>query len=112
MTRMTTREVSAALFGNEKMAEVVVALAAESGLATAQQVATRLRINHDLARKVLLRLVTAGVVRALPKEGGRRSAQYYEPVQGTAWDALLALATVVNEARVSVADAAPAAPQP
>ena len=88
---MTTRDLSSALFGNEKMAELVMAVLAEKSHTTAQQVANRLGINHDLARKPLLRLVDAGVLVALPKEGGRRSTQFYEVVPGARWSALVAL---------------------
>jgi predicted ArsR family transcriptional regulator len=92
---MQIRDVSSALFGNEKMAEVVLAMASQRGNATAQRVADDLSVNHDLARKPMLRLVEAGLLMALPKTGGRRSAQFYEVVEGPEWDALLALCQVL-----------------
>lgn len=95
---MTTRDLSSALFGNEKMIEVVLAVAAEHDHATAQQVAKRVGVNHDLARKPLLRLVEGGMLVALPREGGRRSPQYYEAAPGPRWEAMKALCrTLVQE---------------
>jgi hypothetical protein len=93
---MQLRDVSSALFGNEKMAEVVLALVAQQGHATAQQVATDLSVNHDLARKPMLRLVEAGLLVALPRVGGRRSTQFYEVVPGPEWDALVALCRALH----------------
>jgi hypothetical protein len=90
-----TRLVSAALFGNEKFAAVVAALADEGGSATAQQIAKASRIDHSLVRNVLIRCVGAGACRMLPKVGGSRSAQYYERVPGQLWDATLALASAI-----------------
>jgi len=92
---MQLRDVSSALFGNEKMVEIVLAMVSERGHATAQKVANDLLVNHDLARKPMLRLVEAGLLRALPKEGGRRSSQYYEVVEGPGWNALVALSQVL-----------------
>jgi DNA-binding transcriptional ArsR family regulator len=77
------------LFGNEKTAEVVRALKAE-GTATAQQITTRTGIAHSMVSDALKRLVQGEAVRALPKAGGSRSAQYYQPIDGHLWDALVA----------------------
>jgi predicted HTH transcriptional regulator len=85
-----TRRRSAALFGNEKIAEVVVALNLE-GTATAQQIHTTTRIAHSMIRDALGRLVQGGVVRALPKAGHSRSEQYYQPVEGNVWTALVTM---------------------
>lgn len=90
-----TRRVSAALFGNEKLVEVVLGLVEEGGLATAQQVARRLTITHATARQTLVRLAAAGMLRLLPKSGSTRSEQYYEAVEGNRWHALVALAAAV-----------------
>jgi hypothetical protein len=89
-----TRRRSAALFGNEKMAEVVVALD-EEGPATAQTIAARTGITHSLVRDVLLRLTAGGAARPLPRLGGSRSPQYYQPVNGDLWAALTAAAQAI-----------------
>jgi hypothetical protein len=96
---LTTRDLSSALFGNEKMIAVVLAVAAEHDHATAQQVAKRVGVNHDLARKPLLRLVEGGMLVALPREGGRRSPQYYEAAPGPRWEAMKALCRTLYKSR-------------
>jgi hypothetical protein len=98
-----TRRRSAALFGNEKTVEVVLALSSE-GVATAQQLHTSTGIAYSMVRDALGRLVQGGAVRALPKAGHRRSAQYYQPVEGRVWDALVAAAQALqDEAREQTA---------
>lgn len=94
-----TRRRSAALFGNEKIIEVVLALEAE-GTATAQMIVTKTNIAHSMVRDAIGRLVEGGVVRALPKTGGRRSPQYYQPVDSAAWESLVAaVRAVLDEIR-------------
>lgn len=88
----TTRELSAALFGNEKLVEVVLALGAQQGAATAQQLSKQTGIDHSMVRSVLVRAAKAGVVETLPRVGGSRSPQYYEPTESALWRASLALA--------------------
>jgi DNA-binding IclR family transcriptional regulator len=92
----TTRELSAAVFGNEKFAEVLRALAQQGGAATAQQLSKQIRVDHSMVRSVLLRAVAAGVVETLPRTGGSRSAQYYQPTDTELWRATLALAEAVH----------------
>lgn len=92
-----TRRISAAVFGNEKMVEVLLALGQEQA-ATAQVIAAKTGISHSLVRDVLLRLVAGGAVRALPKIGGSRSPQFYEPIEGPLWDALMTAARAVVQA--------------
>jgi len=84
-----TRRRSACLFGNEKTAEVVRVLSAE-GTATAQQIALKTGIAHSMVADALRRLVQGEAVRALPKVGGSRSAQYYQPIEGRLWSAVVA----------------------
>jgi hypothetical protein len=87
------------LFGNEKITEVVVALNQE-GTATAQQIHATTHIAHSMVRDALGRLVLGGVVKALPKLGHSRSEQYYQPVEGSVWNALVAMAqALMCEAR-------------
>jgi hypothetical protein len=84
------------LFGNEKTVEVVLALQGE-GTATAQMIVARTGIAHSMVRAAAEGLVEGGVVRALPKTGGTRSAQYYQPVGGRVWDTLLATVQAVSQ---------------
>jgi len=67
-----TRRRSAALFGNEKTVEVVLALDA-AGAATAQMTATQTGISYSLVRDALIRLAVGGAVRQVPRVGGSRS---------------------------------------
>jgi hypothetical protein len=89
-----TRRRSAALFGNEKAAEVITALDKE-GSATAQTIAVRTGITYSLVRDALLRLAAGGAVRPLPRLGGSRSPQYYQPVDDDLWTALIAAAQAI-----------------
>jgi hypothetical protein len=91
-----TRRRSTALFGNEKTVEVVLALQDE-GTATAQMIVDRTRIAHSMVRGAIGRLVEGGIVRALPKTGGTRSLQFYQPIAGQAWDAFLAAVQAVSQ---------------
>ncbi|HVU71442.1 MAG TPA: hypothetical protein VHE83_00620 [Mycobacteriales bacterium] len=95
-TQRATRDISALVMGNEKLAEVVLALVAENGSATAQQIAVRLTVNHDLARSPLQKLVRAGVLTELPRRGGPRSELFYEVIDSPLWRALVALAVAVQ----------------
>ena len=86
------RRTSAGLFGNEKVAEVVCALHVTRSPVTAQELAVLTRISHSMVRDVLVRLTAVGILTALPKVGGTRSAQYYLPVEEAGWELLSALA--------------------
>jgi hypothetical protein len=89
-----TRRRSAALFGNEKTVEVVLALN-EEGTATAQIIATNTGIPHSLVRDALIRLVAGGVLLQVPRVGGSRSPLYYQPIPGSLWTAVLSAAEAV-----------------
>lgn len=91
-----TRRRSAALFGNEKAVEVVIALN-EQGVATAQELHASTGIAYSMVRDALGRLVQGGVVRALPKVGHSRSPQYYQPIEGPLWSALVAGAQALRQ---------------
>jgi ribosomal protein S25 len=97
-----TRRRSAALFGNEKTVEVVLALA-EEGTATTQMIAAKTGIPYSLARDALIRLSVGGAVRQIPRVGGSRSPLYYQPVEGDVWPALTAAAHAVIAASQEVA---------
>jgi hypothetical protein len=91
-----TRRRSAALFGNEKAAEVMLALNDEV-VATAQQLHASTGIAYSLVRDALGRLVQGGAVTAIPRAGGSRSPQYYKPVEGPVWSALVAGAQALRQ---------------
>jgi hypothetical protein len=91
-----TRRRSAALFGNEKVVEVVLALN-EEDLATAQQLHASTGIAYSMVRDALGRLVQGGAVRALPKTGHSRSPQYYQSIEGPLWEALVAGAQALRQ---------------
>ncbi len=95
--RDETRRRSAALFGNEKTVEVVLALH-EEGSATAQTIAARTGVTYSLVRDALLRLTAGGAVLPLPRLGSSRSPQYYQPVAGDLWAALTAAAQAIINA--------------
>jgi ribosomal protein S25 len=97
-----TRRRSAALFGNEKTVEVILALKGE-GIATAQMVAAKTGLAHSLARDALKRLCQGGVIREIPRVGGSRSSLYYEPIEGPLWEALAAAAREVSALSCEVA---------
>lgn len=97
MERAETRRTSSAVFGNDKFIEVVLSLAPEPH-ATAQQLVDRTGINHDLVKKVLVRLESAGMVKAQARIGGVRGALPYDVQDGPEWSALLALCTRLQSA--------------
>lgn len=91
--KAATRALSATLFGNEKMAEVIVMLAARSP-ATTQEISDATGIKYPLARDVLIRLEKGGVLTSV-RTGGSRSPLLYEPVSEPYWQAAVALARIV-----------------
>ncbi len=95
--RDETRRRSTALFGNEKTVEVVLALQREAP-ATAQAIAVTTGIAYSLVRDALLRLTAGGAVQPLPRLGGSRSPQYYQPVDDDLWVALAAAAQAITKA--------------
>lgn len=88
------RRRSGALFGNEKVAELVLALD-RSLPTTAQAVALPLGIPHNLVTPVLRRLVGASLIAPLPRVGSR-SAAYYDRVYDPAWDQLVRLCRTLS----------------
>lgn len=92
--RDETRRRSTALFGNEKTVEVVLALHHEAP-ATAQIISAKTGIAHSLVRDALIRLTAGGAVQPLPRLGGSRSQQYYQPAEGDLWPALVSAAQAI-----------------
>jgi hypothetical protein len=97
------RRRSAALFGNEKVVEVVLAMARTEAphSVTAQDVSKATEIAHSLVRDVLVRLATSEVLVAVPKVGGSRAAQYYQPRADFGWTQLVAMAELVESRSVA-----------
>lgn len=95
-TRGSNAEASSAIFGNSYFAAVVDAVAAltESDvLVTTRRVSLRIGAADSVVRPVILRLVAAGLLTPLPREGGKRSPQLYE------WAASNMASAVVDTAR-------------
>lgn len=93
---VTTRRVSASVFGNEKIAEIVLILDAEPGALLAAEVARRTGFGHSLVRDVLVRLSRTPALRALPRGGNSRGPAYYEKnAESPLWIALAQLAQVI-----------------
>lgn len=98
---LETRRISASIFGNEKLAEIVLLLDSEDGAVLAADLARRTGFSHSLVRDVLIRLGRTSAVRALPKTGNPRGPAYYEKDQHSPlWPALVALARAVASAQV------------
>jgi hypothetical protein len=97
------RRRSAALFGNEKAVEVILAMARTEAphSVTAQDVSKSTAIAHSLVRDVLVRLVASDVLIAVPKVGGSRAAQYYQPRADFAWSELVAIAELVESRSIA-----------
>jgi hypothetical protein len=98
---LETRRISASIFGNEKLAEIVLLLDSEDGAVLAADLARRTGFSHSLVRDVLIRLGRTSAVRALPKTGNPRGPAYYEKDRHSPlWPALVALARAVATAQV------------
>ncbi len=98
-----TRRISADIFGNEKIAEIVMLLDGEPGALLAADICRRTGFSHSLVRDVLVRLSRTPALRALPKTGNPRGPAYYEKnTESPLWPALVGLAKVVTECRDAV----------
>ncbi len=91
MASIALREVSAKVFGNEKTAEVVRALAAQNHTATAQQIAQRTGIGHSLVGDVLKRLAAASLAKPLPRSHTRGALYYEADPDDEVWVAMVRL---------------------
>lgn len=93
---LKARLISASIFGNEKLAEIVLLLDSEDGAILAADLVRRTGFGHSLVRDVLIRLDRAPAVRALPKSGNSRGPAYYEKNPNSPlWPSLVALARAV-----------------
>jgi hypothetical protein len=70
--------MSASIFGNEKLAEIVLLLEAEDGALLAAELSRRTGFTHSLVMDVLVRLSKTSAVRALPRTGNPRGPAYFE----------------------------------
>jgi len=90
------RRVSASLFGNEKIAEIILLLEEEAGAVLAADLVRQTGFGHSLVRDVLVRLSRTSAVRALPRMGNPRGPAYYEKNElSSLWPALVALAKAI-----------------
>ena len=92
---VATRRISAAVFGNEKTVEVVLALVAAQGLARATDIVQSTGVAHGMVRPVLKRLLDAGVLSAMPRRGGSRGELYFEVVDEGLWRCMVATAAYI-----------------
>lgn len=92
MTAEDARDVASAIFQNQRFAEVVLVLDQEPMPQTAQQIARALGVNHDIAKKVLVRLERARLVKPTDRTtGGSRGALPYQVEPGEEWRDLVQL---------------------
>lgn len=101
MELQSVQRVSAKVFGNEKYAEVVCALDAEGGAATAQMIAKRTGIDHPMVRDVLVRLAEAGVTTPLSRASSRAPLYYKVEPDDPVWRAIKALARTIRSDRAA-----------
>jgi hypothetical protein len=95
---LEARRHSAALFGNEKLIEVVLALEDDDLFpATAQSVAARTGIAHNLAGAVLRKLAAANLLTPLPRTSSRGPA-YFVARDQQVWEQLVRLCRAVEHA--------------
>ncbi len=96
--RPETRRASSALFGAEKLAEVVLAFEAERpGAVPLKHLADRTSIPRNLLNPVLARLVDAGALRQLPRPTSRGPVDY-EVADEQQWTRLVHLCAYVARA--------------
>lgn len=90
------RRISVGIFGNEKLAEIVLLLEGEDGALLASELSRRTGFTHSLVMDVLVRLGKTSAVRGLPRAGNSRWPAYFEKCPGSPlWPPLVALARVV-----------------
>lgn len=99
----TLRNRSYAVFGNRYVAEVVTAIAEETGYAspqvTVRMIAARAGLTDSLVKLVTQRLVNAEVLRRLPQDRPRAPAFHEVQQSGGRWSALVDLcARLADEA--------------
>ncbi|MGO9292382.1 MAG: hypothetical protein ACLP52_00615 [Streptosporangiaceae bacterium] len=106
----SARHISTSIFGNEKVAEIVLVLDAEPGALLVAEIARRTGFGHSLVADVLKRLSKTPALRALPKAGNLRGPAYYEKnVDSPLWSALVQLAEVIVSPDRPVGDRSPKA---
>lgn len=94
---LATRRLSAAVFGNEKTVEVLLAIQEANGLARTADVVQSTGIAHGLVRPVLKRLLDAGALTAMPRRGGARGELFFEIGDERLWAAMLQTARYIIE---------------
>ncbi len=104
----TSRDRSAAIFGNRFFADVVVAVDRLSGpddtFVTTRRVASETALSDSLVRPVMLRLRAAGLITDLPRESGPRSTLLYQVQRGPVWTGVLAACIATIDETVPTAE--------
>ena len=96
MTPSESRDVSAAIFGNGKWVQVVLALESWTGTPCSQELARDLGTTSDLITKVLRRMKAGDLVKDLPRVGSStRGTVPWEVQRGDRWDAVVSLARLL-----------------
>jgi hypothetical protein len=96
---LEARRLSVSMFGNEKVAEIVLLLEAEDGAVLAADLVRRTGFGHSLVRDVLIRLSRTPALRLLPRAGNPRGPAYYQKNElSPLWPALVALARAITDA--------------
>ena len=100
-SREARQRLSASLFNNCYYADVVLQIAALSlkpdHFVTTRKIAAASGIGDSLVRPVVLRLEAAGMLRRLPRMGGRRSEQHFARSTSAPWDHLVGLCGSLDE---------------
>jgi hypothetical protein len=87
-------ELSKAVFGNKHMLTVAAMIAAGPSVTTQREIARETGLPDSTVRLVVLRLVDAGALHALPRSS---SSQYFERSTSPIWDFATALRSVAAE---------------
>lgn len=104
MAEATSITVSAAVFGNSHMANIVADLSRRTQWpVTTRQVAASTGLADSLVRAVLFRLVAAEALNALPKMDGSRGKQFFDKANPNWWVNLTALACSIAPASTEIA---------
>ncbi len=95
------RRLSASLFNNSYYADVVLQIGTLSRkpdqFVTTRKIAAASRLGDSLVRPVVIRLEAVGMLRRLPRMGGRRSEQHFARSTSPRWEHLVGLCRSLAE---------------
>jgi hypothetical protein len=107
--REARQRLSASLFNNMYLADVVLQIAAlartSDQFVTTRKIAAASGLGDSLVRPVVMRLEEGGFLRRLPRMGGRRSEQYFARSTSTAWRTLVRLCRSLDDEGSQTTDA-------